>query len=347
MDWNVYKNYLLSCLPNAKLVSGGSEINCRCMECPDSKDPRHGHFYINIPYDNKSPSWYYCHKCNCGGIIDHNTLIKWGIYNKDIAMVLIDYNNSVKKYSKNNKYFNRSIYNIYHNNITIDNKSEFKRRYICGRLGRDLSFEELNSLKIIINLWDLLKENNISSYTRDYAICNDLDRDFIGFLSIDNAFLNMRRTVEEGIVYKSIDKRYVNYRIFDKIDTSQRFYTVPTKVNLNTPNRIKLHIAEGPMDILSIYLNLRYKEDGIYTSVSGSNYMNIILYFLIEMRLPNLEIHMYPDNDKYGSMDRMKSITNKIPDPCIPVYLHYNKYPNEKDFGVPSNKIYESIIQIR
>ena len=61
------------------------------------------------------------------------------------------------------------------------------------------------------------------------------------------------------------------------------------------------------------------------------------------MRLPNLEIHMYPDNDKYGSMNRMKSIMNKIPDPCIPVYLHYNKYPDEKDFGVPSNKIYESI----
>ena len=176
---------------------------------------------------------------------------------------------------------------------------------------------------------------------------NDLDREFIGFLSIDNAFLNMRRTCDEGIVYKSIDKRYINYDIFGKKDTNQRFYTVPTLVNINTPNRIKLHISEGPFDILSIYLNVRHKEEGIYTCVAGNNYISIIMYFLIELRLPNVEIHIYPDNDRYGSVDRIRNIMYKIPDPTIPFYIHTNTKEGEKDFGVPSNRIFESIMCLR
>ena len=77
----------------------------------------------------------------------------------------------------------------------------------------------------------------------------------------------MRRTCPEGVVYKSIDKRYINYKLYIKDDTNQRFYTIPTKVNLNIPNRIKFNISEGPFDILSVYLNLRNKEPGIYLKV--------------------------------------------------------------------------------
>ena len=193
---------------------------------------------------------------------------------------------------------------------------------------------------------DLLEENKIQKFTREHNVLNDLDREFIGFLSKDNAFLNMRRTCPEGRVYSSIDKRYVNYKIFEKMDTTQRFYTIPTIINLNSPERIKLHIAEGPFDILSIYLNCRRMEPGIYTSIAGSNYIGLILYFLIEMKLPYIELHLYPDNDKLGSMDRMKSIARKIPDRSIPIYIHKNNFEGEKDFGVPLNRIMENTMRI-
>jgi hypothetical protein len=118
-------------------------------------------------------------------------------------------------------------------------------------------------------------------------------------------------------------------------------------INICTGRRIKIHIAEGPFDILSVFLNLRCMEEGIYASVSGSNYMNTILYILLDLQLPYVEFHFYVDNDKYGKLSRMKKITNMIPDPTIPVYIHNNLYPKEKDFGVPLGRIQENIIQLR
>ena len=346
MNWDEYKNYLLSAIPGAKIASGGKLINCRCRECADGKSATSKHFYISIPYDTEEPSMYYCHKCNCKGYVDHKKLIAWGIYNQEIAIALTKYNEEIFKNPRASKYSSNQVYQVRHTYTTDDNKSEEKRQYLVRRLGYELNFTDLNNLKIILNLNDFLQENNIDKITRNQNVVNDLDREFIGFLSIDNAYFNMRRTCEEGLVYKEIDKRYVNYNIFNKMNTNQRFYTIPTVVNLNSYKRIKLHISEGPMDILSIYLNLRNKEEGIYTSIAGNNYINIILYFLIDLKLPYLEIHLYPDNDKYGTLDRMKYIKSLIPDPTIPVIVHKNIFPGEKDFGVPKNKITESIIPI-
>ena len=347
MDWNLYRDYLLQSIPGSKLVSGNKTINCRCRECPDSSNPHSAHFYISIPKNDSEPSLYYCHKCGCSGFVNHNTLISWGIFNTQIALEIDEYNAQIFKNPRAKKYFNQQTYLISNTYVNIDDKSEEKRRYLVERLGVDLSFDDLTKLKICMNLKDIINENHITKLSRNENIVNELDKEFIGFLSIDNAFLNMRRTCQEGVVYKEIDHRYVNYKLFYKFSTEQRFYTIPTTVDLNKPTRTKLHISEGPFDILSIYHNCRNKEEGIYTSVTGNNYINIILYFLINFQLPYIELHLYPDNDKYGTTDRIKWIINKIPDKNIPVYLHKNTFPGKKDFGVPKEKINESIRRLR
>lgn len=341
MDWKRFQQLFLS-LPNGKPASGGQFVNCRCQECFDSMDPTSAHMYVYIPWSNDQAPWYYCHKCHSHGTVDHNKLIEWNIYDKSIAIDLVQYLNWIE--DRNGKYhkIQSNRYTVNNTIVKNDQKTEQKREYISQRMGINLSIQDLLSLKIVLNLWDFLKENNIQNYTRDINIINDLDREFLGFLSVDNSYFNMRRTVEEGHVYKSIDKRYVNYNIFGKKNTN-RFYTIPTTVNLDTTERIKLHIAEGPMDILSIYLNLRQKENGIYTSVAGANYLPVILYFLSDLQVPYIELHVYPDNAKEGSLYRMKKLLYDIPDPTIPFYIHRNMYPAEKDFGVPLNHIQESI----
>ena len=344
MDWEYFKNYILSAIPNSKPASGGKAINCRCFECGDSPNPYSAHLYILAPRDEFSPIIYYCHKCNCVSVVDHVTLIKWGIYDPDLATTLINYNKNCRK---SNKYFTSLRYQIRHDYITINDDTERKRRYVCDRLGYELSYQDIQDLKISLNLIDLLEENNINKLTRDINIVKELDKYFIGFISIDNAFLNMRRTCDEGIVNSAIDERYINYRLFDKEVTSERFYTIPCNININSANRIKLNIAEGPFDILSIYLNLRNREPGIYTSAAGNNYLNIILSFLIERQLPYVEIHIYVDNDKHGNTRRIENIMNRIPDPTIPVYIHRNNYPGEKDFGVPLNRVQETMMRLR
>ncbi len=346
MDIQHYKQFLLTVIPSAKPASGGRFINCRCFNCPDSADQSHRHMYIKIPDNQSDPSWYYCHLCHSSGIITHKTLIQWNIYSEDIALELIDHNSRCSKSKKNIKYYSRSVYNIRNTYITDNENTRIKLQYINNRLGCKFTYDELLKLKIILNLNDLLSSNHITTYTRDPNIVAQLDGNFLGFLSIDNAFCNMRRICDKGLVYESIDKRYINYKIFDKFDTSERFYTVPTKVELNTPNPIKLHIAEGPFDILSIYKNIRHEEQGIYTSIAGSNYIGQIMYFLETFMLPFVEIHIYPDNDQYGNMSNMRKINQALSIFRYPFYIHRNMYPGEKDFGVSPDHIKESIIQL-
>lgn len=340
MDWKVYQQYLIQNLPLAVPASGGKFVHCRCMECGDSIHPHSKHMYIYIPWENDGVSWYYCHKCNCSGFMSHRKLIEWGIYDKELAQELNEYNASVfRNPSYLNKYSPNRSFKVFYENENHEKETQYKLRYIQERVGVPLTLEQLSSLKIVLRLSDLLKQNHVYKLTRHENIVRELSEYFIGFLSIDNAFLNMRRVVKEGVVYQGIDKRYVNYQIFDKENTSQRFYTIPTTIDLNVPQRIKLHISEGPFDILSVYLNVTNQEPGIYTCVAGSNYISVILYFLIEKRLPMIELHIYPDNDKQGSILKMKELRDKIPDPTIPIYIHRNLMYGEKDFGVPKNRI--------
>ena len=347
MNPELYSNFLLDHMANAKFASGRRFINCRCPICGDSVKASSAHLYIFIPWNNDEVSWYYCHKCNNTSIVSYKTLIEWDVFNEEIANQLSELNARCLSGPRKSKYFNRTIYRVFNTYTTIDDKSEFKRQYICNRIGYNLSFNDLKDLKIVVNLRDLLIENRISKLTRHDSIVNELSNEFIGFLSHDNAFLNMRRTCPEGIVYKSIDERYINYKIFGKDDTTQRFYTIPTRVNINSRERIKLHISEGPFDILSVYLNLRNREEGIYTCIGGSNYIAVILYFLIDLSLPNIELHIYPDNDKYGSDEAIDKLISKLPDPTIPIIVHRNMLEGQKDFGVPLNMIKESVVKYR
>lgn len=347
MNSERYKQFLLSVIRGAKPASGGREINCRCFECPDSADPSHGHMYISIPQSSDEPSLFYCHKCPARGVVTHKKLIEWNIYNQDIAEELIFHNKNCSGKSSNGKYYNRAIYNIYNTRVTDDEVTRYKIDYINNRLGLNLSVNDIRNLKIVLNLKDLLASNWIQKYTRDIRIVEELNTYFLGFLSIDNAFCNMRKLCKDGVVNKSIDKRYINYKIADKFDTSERFYTVPSKIDLNTPNPIKLHIAEGPFDILSVYKNVRNEEPGIYTSIAGSNYIGQIMFFLEAYRLPYIEIHIYPDNDKFGSNERMQHINDALYMFNFPFYVHRNMMPGEKDFGVSKDKIKENIMCLR
>ena len=343
MNMNQYRDFLVNSIPKCKSAGGGRVVNCRCFYCPDSKNPNSKHFYISIPQSEYIPSLYYCHKCHVSGIVDYRKLIEWNIYDENIAIQLIEHNRKCSTRSENRKYLSREHYRI-NNLTTTDNEiSKIKLDYINDRIGTHYSYQDLRDLKIVLNLNDVIRDNYIQDLTRDPNIVNQLDINFLGFLSIDNAFLNMRRLCDEGKVYKSIDKRYINYKLYDKFDTSERFYTIPSRVDVCSPERVKVHVAEGAFDILSVYENIRHREPGIYTSIGGSNYKGIAMYFLETYKLPYTEFHYYPDNDQYGSTKNMQMIADYLRPLNIPMYLHRNTMPNQKDFGVKPELIQEAI----
>lgn len=343
-----YIKFLQSNLTPAHPASGMREIQTRCKYCPDSSDPRSkGHMYISIPQDETEISMFYCQKCGAKGIIDNDVLMSWGIYSDIIGASLFNHNKTAFKYSKNNKFQDREVYYLRNDFITQDELSDSKLKYINDRLGVNLNYKDLCDLKIALNISDLLERNKITKYTRSMNILNQIDKYFLGFISADNAFLNMRLLAEPGVVYDTIDKRYINYNIFNKFNNTERFYTIPGTIPMGL-ERTKIHVAEGPFDILSILLNLRYDEynKSIFTSIAGGGYSGLIYYFITKFKLPFIELHLYPDNDKIGSDDRLKYLVYKLNNINIPVYIHRNVYPGEKDFGVSKNKIEERIYQL-
>lgn len=330
--------------PWARPASGGRVVNCRCFYCQDSKTLSHGHFYISIPQTNKEPSLFYCQKCKAKGIVTSNKLLDWGIFDSDMAIAITKYNGKVLSLPENMKYSDSIIYRITNDYITDDKLSMYKLNYINNRLGTNLSYQDCIDLKIVLNISDLFKRNKLQ-YTRDERIITQLDNGFLGFLSHDNAFINMRNLDLIKDIHNSIDKRYVNYNIMGKYDNTCRFYSVPTMVDLCDPRAVQLHIAEGSFDILSIYLNLRKSLDrNIFSAVGGSGYRGLIRYFMNTLRTPNLEIHIYPDNDVNRS--KIIDIYEYLLPFKFPFYIHRNVYVGEKDFGVPISRITETIEKV-
>ena len=65
------------------------------------------------------------------------------------------------------------------------------------------------------------------------------------------------------------------------------------------------------------------------------------------IKLPWVEIHIYPDNDNIGSVNKMKYIHRILSNLNIPIYIHRNVYQDEKDFGVHPSHIEERITNMQ
>lgn len=338
-----YANYLMANIkPICRPASGGRWLNCRCFYCPDSKNPNHAHMYISIPQNENDVSVYYCQKCKSVGMVTSQKLIEWNIYESGIGTDLNRWNKRVSKLPQNLRYRGGSeIYRLRNDLITDDELSRYKLKYINDRLGTSLSYNDCLNLKISLNISDIFKRNNLQ-LNRDKRIIDQLDKGFIGFISIDNAFLNMRNVDTVKDLHQSISKRYVNYNLIGKYDNTQRFYTIPNTIDIADPSPIQLHIAEGPFDILSIYLNMnRGGPRSICSAVGGSGYKGVIKYFIQRLKIPNLEIHIYPDNDQDDWI--MEDISRYLYPFRYKVFVHRNTFQGEKDFGVPKNKINEVV----
>lgn len=331
-------------IPELKFESGGKEVSFRCRFCGDSRDPKGRHFYVSVPTEDK-PALFNCFKCGMRGVLTPQVLAEIGITDSELNSGLGIFNKKVLSYSKNQKYQDLKVYNLINNFIADQELGMIKLKYINQRLGLNLSFQDCLDNKIILNLFDLFRCNPHLKYTRDPRIVKELNDSFLGFISVDNCFANMRK-INDNPVNQAIDKRYINYVIYDKYNNTQKYYVPPVEINRSIPGRVKLHIAEGPFDILSIKYNCRKEINGnIYASIGGNTYLNTLLTFINSYGIINLEVHIYLDNDVYEDK-LIKTLINTLSVYNIPIFIHHNIFPGEKDFGVDISRINESIIQI-
>lgn len=333
------KQFLLGSIPDAKPASGGKQIVCRCRfpGCTDTKR----HMYIGPFTKSDEGIRYNCFKCPASGYLNENFLAVYGI-NNSVGMEVIKANRGPKyrQYSSGKD----RVYYATNKQITSCSLSEQKLRYINERLGLSLSYKDCIDMKIVLNLVDIIRDNNIRSLTRHPDIVKQLNDSFIGFLSRTNCTLNMRN-LNEGHVYESIDRKYVNYRLFDD-DPKYDFYIVPSNINLD--DHVKVYIAEGPFDILSVYYNLiSDKTNSFFVAGRGKAYYSVVEYLLTTYGIYNMEIHYYVDRDVSDKeiidiirfFDPYRVIDENGENVGIRFYVHRNGYGDEKDFGVPKSRI--------
>lgn len=328
---------IMASIPGSQLVADGRQILCRCQICGDSPNPSSAHFYIGPLKDDSKPLQFDCKKCGASGLLDGDALRKIGVYDYELAVMVKEHNSAISSSTGGVYNFSKSIYKVRNTYITDDGISQAKLKYINQRLGLSLTYDDCIKSKIVLNLYDILNDNGVTKLTRYPDIVDQLNKYFIGFLSYDNCFLNMRRLCPEGKVYKSIDKRYINYNIFDKIDNSMRFYVIPSMIDLLNPRPINVYITEGPFDILSVKYNIAKSDNEIYISVGGKSYLTAIKFVIGQLGIINAVIHLCPDGDV--SDWEMIKIAEYLMPFNIPIEMLRNGVSGEKDFGVPLSNI--------
>lgn len=304
----------------------------RCPLCGDSrKNARSTHFYIMIDVNEDVPVLYNCFKCNAGGFINSTVLRSLDIHDLAINGALIKYNKQMTKkfkdYRINGGSLNLKIPSI--NNVNEGNL--IKKKYLEERLGREFSFEEIEALKIVFSLGDLLLQNDIKNITckKDKAI--DLDKNYLGFLSVNDEKLIMRQVLPSKYL------RYENYTIDKNVMDTKKFYVIPTKVDIMNPETIEINIAEGALDILGVYYNVHNggHKNAIYAGATGSSFRTVIDYFLRLGIVGNVRLNLYSDSEI--PVDAYSYVYNTYGIWIDEINIFYNEL--SKDTGVPADQI--------
>ena len=264
----------------------------RCPFCGDSHNVNTGHFYLKIDLEDNSPIVYNCFRCPASGSVNNDVLNQLGIFDSDLQ-------NQNKSFNKNTDKFDRKRIN---GGVTITNfdfklphpKLGPKTDYICNRLGRNFTIEELTDMKVVTSLRDFLKYNNINTLSCPDKYAYIFEKDFIGFLTYGNSHILFRD------ITGKYDKPWIKYPITEKSKENKIFYSIPSDIDIFTDEIITINLTEGVFDILSIYGNLGYnKPNTINIAVTGKYYESII-YYLMDIGLIgyNVIINIFSDNDK-------------------------------------------------
>lgn len=335
------RQYLESLFP---VVQGEApQFKTRCIFCGDSKkDPNKMRLGIKVDVNNpEEPVFYHCFNGDCGrkGVLT-NWMLKAISGARKINVNVDALNKSILKTGGNtkiNKYKNTKVINV--KIPPLFPKDMSKARYLFNRIGRVIDPKEFERLKIIWSLEDFINANYLKSTSQYHWMLN---KDYIGFLSVNNDFITFRDITGKHKM------RYVKYNVFGFYDNSGSFYSIPARADLLSMEDIHIIIAEGPMDILSILYNVEDndRQNKIYLSSTNDEFYTPLLHYFEKGFVgSNIHIDIYKDNDSDNDKlielrKQLKTYTTNINN----IVIYYNGYEDEKDFGVPKSKIQREIL---
>lgn len=328
----IVKDTLLTLEPS-KDNDDGVTIRCPC--CGDSmKNQSSMHFHVKIDLDDDDmPLIYHCFRCDESGILNSDILRSLGIFDIELNSKVKSYNkHAIKKGNKKGltRYSKKmSVVLPYPKNLEL---AEIKRDYINNRLGTDFSIEQLVALKIVLNFADYVRENEITQLKMYKSFINTLHYDYVGFISTNNDFIQFRDTTNKN------KYRYYNYNVYNLIDKSRNFYSIPNKIDLMTSEPVEIILSEGIFDILGVFSHI-YKFDlknKVYSAVCGCGFLSVVKYYLRRGLFGNnVTISIFSDQDKPPSF--FTQLNQELKDWVKEINLYYNC--KSKDCGVRPEKI--------
>jgi len=291
------------------------QYRIRCPICGDSQnDPTDSHCYIKCDFNNPSePLLFNCFKCNKGGKVTSKFLKLLGVKSEVVDSI-------------DNQRFNR-IGSIKHKDINLITgvpvMDSQQVKYINDRLGPGFTFEDYDKFKIV---WDM---NTVYPYASSARIRNIMpsNNDSVSFLSDDKSVLLTRAFYDE-------EGRWRKLALFNSDNKS--FYTIKALINIFTSENLIVNIAEGVLDVLSIYKNFNDGENSAFIATLGSDYISGVEYAIAKGFIgSNVIIKVYIDSDVNESsikaqLKKYKWLFNSI-------YIYKNI--KGKDVGVPIDKI--------
>lgn len=334
---------LLKSLSVYESNSTGTQHVVRCPYCGDSTDLTHGHFSIHIDVDSDEPILYRCFKCPASGLLSVNTLNDLGLYPSYESSQAIKSMN--RKLKKKNKFITNNNKNFYVPKPSDSILNNQKLDYINNRLATKISFDESSEMKIILDIFEFIKNNEIKTIPNvSSKYLGFINRNYVGFLSTNNNCITFRRINENKEL-----RRYIKILIDPLNINTNSFYSIPNNINLLYTNDINIHVTEGVFDIFGVYYNLtdKNKENNYYYASCGFSYLTIIKYLIYNGINTGLNLHIYSDNDKtdLNHIEYLKKFA--IYTWLDSIYIHRNKFKKEKDYGVPAERTIDSYREIK
>lgn len=340
---------LVYLLQDAKVNNSGNEIICHChnISC-DDRSSSHGHLYIKV--QDGTPLLYHCFKCNTSGIVNSQFIRDYlGYSPEEKLLVIIDsYNRNFDK-----RYFPKVSglggIRSYLNDIPIASSNDndlSALHYISNRLGFAVTPEYVKNKRIIVSLASFLKLNGIYLARDKYNLAVAKT---VGFLSDTGAMVNLR-FIEPNQKY-----RYYKLNIYgNNIDTSYYIFSSNSSNTIDIGKDLHIYIGEGPFDVLGYENYLANTADGvpensIFCAAGGKSYTAALSYILLKYNLGlnniKLDIHYLLDREIDVNLVKYDYLSSKISSIYnMEVCYHKNVFDNEKDFGVPINRIKDMML---
>ncbi|MCM1221250.1 MAG: hypothetical protein NC548_42900 [Lachnospiraceae bacterium] len=317
----------------------------RCVLCGDStKNPTKKRLYIHLdPTNATEPIGYKCFNCMAHGVVTSDMLRKIGMSDNAYTVALKEINAQAVRLSgtqKTNKYRKMKTLPLelpepYKDEIILK-----KIHYLYKeRLGYMIPLDELKKLKIVWKLTDLLKLNHLEINRTWHNFIQDLDNDYIGFLSVRNEYIIFRDITNKH------EMRYIKYGIMKGMENASSYYAIDNTVPILSREPIDIIVAEGTFDIIGILYHL-YNGDTTnrkFVSTSEGDFENPIMYHINQGLIgENINVLCYVDNDTVADYERLK----KRLKPYIGSisFFHNTKF---KDFGVSKDNIEVEPFNIR